>query len=68
MVRITDDFYGVKKVRIVDIDGKVWEGRIKYVYCAPDYGPDEESLIIDVGKELGVEILGKEMKSIEVLD
>ena len=68
VVRITDDFYDVKKVRITDINGKVWEGRIKYINCAPDYDPDEEALFIDVGKELGVEILGQEMKSIEVLD
>ncbi len=68
MERITAKYYDADKVRIVDIDGRIWTGRVKWVLCAPDYEPDEEALVIDTGGKHDVEILGKEMKSVEVLN
>lgn len=68
MVRITDKYYDVNHVRIVDTDGRIFEGSVNSLLCAPDYDQDEEAIVLNQKSGIEVEIRGKDIKSIEVLD
>lgn len=59
------------KIRLTDIDGKVWEGRVSDFSKAIDNEQDDEppynSIIVET-KPYGTEFRESEIKSIEIID
>jgi hypothetical protein len=59
------------KIRLIDIDGKVWEGRVSDFSKAIDNDQDDEppyNAIIVETFEHGIEFHEDEIQSIEILD
>ena len=58
------NFYG-KKVKIVDIDNRTWEGTVTDYIYAEDNEPEIESIIIDTQNIKAIEFTKAEIKAIE---
>jgi hypothetical protein len=60
--------YYQKKVKIVDLDGRIFIGLCVGFQGAPDYEPEEECVTVDIGEPMYVDLFVSEIASAEIID